>query len=414
MELKKRNGGNEIDGMQILFQAAFLLYTSATCFQTTMYTQYRLLGRIFPYMRYLAFGLLLPPIFLEIRKEVRKLRKLKYSLLFILAVTLAAVVSWKTGDRTPLFVVAFLFAGRKRYLDNMLQVAFFTQSVCIAFTVGGSMAGIIPDLLIKRDAIPIRHSLGFTYPSVCMSYFFFLMLLYLWIYEDRICKKDLFWIEFINILLYILTDTRIIFLLGSGVVVCAYFFCCKGAGRRCTRWMRKAQRSGSRLSKIGTCLYDYFSVILFFIYALWCGMDQLSGGNSILDRILSGRLGLTVSAVKKYGIHLLANKITWVGFGGTEDTDALLTSYNFVDCSYAYILLSYGIIFFLLVMIYLVFLQKYIRKREGAWRCLLLAVIWIYCLLEPRLLEIQANCFLLLGAPVLHLRREGKGITYHG
>lgn len=423
MEQRWRNGGNDTDRMQILFQAAFVLYTSATCLQTTMYTRYAVLFRIFSYMRYLAFALLTVLILFDIRKDLRKAKSLrgragfsycKYSLLFVLAGTAASVVSFKTGDRTPLFAAAFLFAGKRKYLENTFRNAFAVLGGCIALTVFGSMTGVIPDLLIKREDIPIRHSLGFTYPSVCTAYFFFLLLLYLWIYEDTVCQKDLLWIQAVNVLLYILTDTRIVFLLGSAVLLAAFFFCCKGAGKRWTRRVRKAGRTGGLLYKMGTGLYDYFVVILFFIYALWCRRDQLSGGNSILDRVLSGRLGLTVSAVKKYGIHLFAEKIAWVGFGGTEDTDALLGAYNFVDCSYAYILLSYGVVLFLLVMIYLVFLKKYIRKRESVWRCLLMLVILSYCLLEPRLLEIQANCFLLLGAPVLRVRRKGKGMEYHG
>lgn len=418
---EKRSAGS--DRLQMLFQTAFVLYTSATYLQTTMYTQYTVMAELFSWMRYLAFGLLAMLIALSIRMDLKKNRRqageskvhfCSYSLLCLLVMGLTAFVSVKTGDRTTLFVAAFLFAAKKRYLDNTLKIAFATQSIWMVFVVISSIAGVIPDLLIKREDIPIRHSLGFTYPSVFTAYFFFLLLLYLWIYGERVCTKDLLWLEIINFLIYLLTDTRIIFLLVTVLLAAAYIFCCRGADRTCTRWLRRGQRMNSLPYRICTVVYDYFVIFLFFLYALWCALDQVSGGNSILDRILSGRLGLTVSAVKNYGIHLVADPITWIGFGGAEDTDALLAVYNFVDCSYAYILLSYGILIFLLVVIYLIFMQKYIRRRESVWKSFLMMFIWSYCLLEPRLLEIQANCFLLLGAPLLRMGRRREGMEYNG
>lgn len=419
MGQKKAKGMAGSDRPQILFQAAFVLYVSATYLQTTMYTQYTVLANILPYMRYLAFGILVLLIALNIRSDLKKSRGLKgkeglcskkYSILCLLVGGLTGFASIKTGDRTVLFAAAFVFAAKRRYLDNTLRIALAVQSALMIFVVGSSMTGIIPDLLIKRQETPIRHSLGFTYPSVCTAYFFFLLLLYLWTYSEKICKRDLLWIEIINCLIYLLTDTRIIFLLGTVLLAAAYFFCCRGADITWTRRRNKQRRAKGSSYRIYTILYDYFVVFLFFLYALMCMLDQASGGNSILDRILSGRLGLTVAAVKNYGIHLVADKIAWIGFGGTENTDALLAAYNFVDCSYAYILLSYGVLIFLIVMIYLVLIQKYIRKKEGVWKSLLLIFIWSYCLLEPRLLEIQVNGFLLLGAPALHMGSQRKGM----
>lgn len=424
MGQRKKKGTAGIHSPQWLFQIAFILYMTATYLQTTMYTQYAVLEKILPYMRYLSFVLLVLLIALTIRSDLRQSRYLKevygvlyclkYCILCLLVGTLAVIVSIRTGDRTTLFVTAFLFAAKRSYLQHTLRIAFVMQSALLLFVIISSKMGIIPDLLIKRDAIPIRHSLGFTYPSVCTGYFFFLLVLYLWLYGESVRTRDLLWMEIINCLLYLLTDTRIIFLLGTALLAAAYCFCCRGADLTCTKWLYRKRKTGGISYRIYTILYDYVVVILFFFYALMCMLDQVSGGNSILDRILSGRLGLTVTAVRNYGIHLIADKIVWVGFGGTENTDALLEAYNFVDCSYAYILISYGILIFLAVMIYLVCMQKYIRKRESVWKSLLMVFIWSYCLLEPRLLEIQVNCFLLLGAPVLRMGKKRKGMECNG
>ncbi len=338
----------------------------------------------------------------------------KYTFLLAAAGASAAVSSLVSGDRTPLYATAFLFAARRRYLKQTFRAAFGVQMGLLVFVIVSSTADLIPDLLIKRDIIPIRHSLGFTYPSVCAAYFYFLLILYLWMYGREISWRDLLWIEVVNWLIYILTDARMSFLLITLLLACAYVCCCRGADRRIKEWLEEQKKRGSALCRVGTVLYDYYPVFLSGMFLLWCLIDLAAGGNSILDRALSGRLKYTVSVVKEYGVHLFGKAIPWVGFGGTENTDALLKSYNFVDCSYAYILLSYGIVFFALVMVYLVFLQKYMRRREGVWRCLLLLFIWSYCLLEPRLLELQANCLLLLGVPLLGSGRKREGAVRYG
>lgn len=408
------------DEQKALFQVAFVFYASATYMQTTMYTQFAPLAALFVYMRYAAFAILCLLIAASVRDALEKSRLKKaagkisagrYLFWLIAAGGAAAASSVVSGDRTPLYAVGFLFAAKPRYLEETFRIAFALQLGLMVFVVAGSTFGWIPDLLIKRDVIPIRHSLGFTYPSVCSAYFYFLLVLYLWIFEKKITGRDLLWMEALNWLVFLLTDSRMSFLLVTLLLLCAYLFCCRGKDRQMERWIRRQRRKRKFIYRAGAVLYDYFAVFLSAVFALWCLIDVSLGGESILDRALSGRLKYTVSVVRRYGVRLFGSAVDWVGFGGAQDTDALLESYNFVDCSYAYILLSYGIIFFVLVMIYVVLLQKYVRRREGVWRCVLLLAVWSYCLLEPRLLELQANCLLLLGASLLRPgeRWEGAG-----
>lgn len=407
----------------ILFRAAFLLFVTATFFQTTMYTQYAILSRIFQFMRYIAFGMLSVLIASHIwsnitgfvmQKGMDNLRQMKYTILCICVIGFTAMLSWRIDNRTPLFAAAFLLAARKQYLNPCFRAGFRLLAVLIAVTVCSSLLGLIPDILIKRETIPIRHSLGFTYPSVCTGYFYFLLLLYLWNSGGKVSKKDLVWIEAVNVLIYILTDTRIVFLLASMLVLAAYLFGCRDLGKIIDSRLNEMKRSGSILYQIYLVLYDYFTVLLFLFYTMLCILDQAFGGNSILDRILSGRLGLSASAIRNYGIHIIPGMIKWVGFGGTENTDVLLATYNFVDCSYVYILVSYGLLIFAAVMVYLVLLQKYVRKTETIWKQMLLLFVWTYCLVEPRLLEIHMNYFLLLGVPVLYLPGKRRGMKRNG
>lgn len=398
-----------------VYQTAFVLYTASTYLQNTMYNEFALMARLFVFGRYISFLLLGALIGLRILGEWQRLAGrlsrrqtapertggFRWILcLLVFAVSLA--VSLKTKDRTTLYAAALLFAARERYVRKTLRVIFYEQIILMCLVVGGSTVGLLPDLLIKRDAIPIRHSLGYTYPSVFTGYLFFLLLLYLWLYEKRMRPQDLVWLEVINCLVFLLTDTRIFFLLANVLLLLAYLGCCRGLAASAQG--QELQRRLRDPEGIWGLLYDFFPGIVCAGYFLLCLAHALLGGESPLDSLLSGRLSLTVSAIREYGVHLIPDSIVWVGFGGATDTDRLLRSYNFVDCSYAYILISYGLLIFLLVMAYLVLMQRTMRQRLGLWKCVLLLFIWVFCMVEPRLLELQANCFLLLGVSLFYRR----------
>ena len=65
------------------------------------------------------------------------------------------------------------------------------------------------------------------------------------------------------------------------------------------------------------------------------------------DYFLSNRIYYAWVGLRKYGIHLLGNPIEWVGYGARPDMSAVEKTYNFVDCSYPFILLNFGILVFI-------------------------------------------------------------------
>ena len=117
-----------------------------------------------------------------------------------------------------------------------------------------------------------------------------------------------------------------------------------------------------------------------------------------------------VQALKQYGILLLGQKIHWVGFGGFEadETDRLLDSYNFVDSSYGYVMINYGMIILVLVLVGAVLTGKYVRVHYSIMQTILFVGMLVYCFIEPRLLELHMNTMLFLAAPVLNRGRYAK------
>lgn len=390
-----------------IFYSSYFLYMIATSFQSTMFTQYAVISSLFILMRYLAFGLagikVLWDLYCEWMEEknsnTKVFERLVVKRICVYAVLMLVLggVSIRTGDRTLLFVGALLIAAQGIKFDEIAEKSFWIQCILMAVVVISSSFNIIPDLLFKRQDIPIRHALGYTYPSVMVTSCLFIFLLYLWVRNSFLTNQEFVLAETLNLLVYKLTDSRTGFLAFAFVALILW-----GAGKqaidsRLSKWVKSRE---SKICKVGIHIYDYLAVYLSVLLFLLCATMPLKI-TQILNNLLTDRIRLTADALQTYGVHLFGNAIQWIGFGGSTDTDSLLASYNFVDSSYGYILVNYGIIVFCITILLIILASKYVRKTQSKIRMFVFGVVVLYCFIEPRLLEIHVNNFLFLVVPAV-------------
>lgn len=394
-----------------LFYISYFLYVVATVMQSTMFTEYSLISKCFVWMRYLAFVLGALKIIIDLLHQWNKDKKNKLEKkivailslksiqqigLYTLIAVILLLVSLKTDDRSLMFVFVIILAAKDIELDTIMKRTLIVQIILMAGILISSRIGIIPDLLFKRDMNPIRHALGYTYPSVMVTFFFFILLLYIWVKNEPIDWKEFLVIETINFLVFELTDSKTGFIL---IAFIAFIIWIIGMNKLklCMIQLNNDKNFWNRAYKI---IYDFLPIWLSVILFILC-ITLPWEGTQLVNRFLSNRIQLIVNAVKNYGIPILGNHIEWIGFGGVTDTDSLLASYNFVDSSYGFILINYGWIVFLLTIISMVWCCRKIRKNESGIRQFLFFMVLIYCFIEPRLLELQVNPFLIIVSPLL-------------
>lgn len=406
--------------MKKMFYTAYFLYVIATSLQSTMFTQYVVLDKLFILMRYISFGIAgiktVLDLYYEWQAEKNKTERVfemisfRRLLGYAVFMLLLGIVSLRTGDRTLLFVGVLLIASQKIVFDEIVRKSFWLQCGLMAVVVISSSFNIIPDLLFKRVDIPIRHALGYTYPSVMVTNCLFIFLLYIWMKNSFLTNQEFAAAEIFNLLVYKLTDSRTGFL-AFGLVALILW----AAGKPMV-FQRVQKLSGGwkkRIHKVGAHVYDYLSVYLSAALFVLCAAMPLRI-TQIINNLLTDRIRLAASAFRNYGIHLFGNEIDWIGFGGSTDTDSLLDSYNFVDSSYGYILVNFGILIFCITILLVVASSKYVRKTESKIRMFVFGIVILYCFIEPRLLEIHVNHFLFLAVPAMcaavdHCKKsEGK------
>lgn len=393
---------------QALFWCAFVLYLVCTTLQFTMWTEVGPVSKALVLGRYLSFALAGVKILWDLALLFQTKAGgwsitrqgvgcgVKYALMGVLVL----LVVWTSGDTLPLFVLALLLASKEVEVERIFAVALPVQTALLVLVFLTAWVGLVPDLTYVREDATVRHSLGFTYPTVVMTYWFFLLVCAMWRRKRGISLVVGIMLLALNAGLFALTDARNGFLLSAVVILVEM-----ALGQR-ARWEGWAKRLGEKrwcqlVCRVVRHGYEYCGVYLSVLLAGLC-VAYPAGPADLINRLLSDRIRLTAQAAGDYGIHLLGNSIQWVGYGGHVDWQTIGARYNFVDCAYALTLFNYGVVFSALVLVGLVLLGKRLYK-QGNWNhCFLYLMVLGCCFIEPRLLEVHLNLVLFAAAPILY------------
>lgn len=398
--MKKRNA---------FFWGAYFIYLVATVFQTTMFNENAKLFELFVALRYLSFFIAGIKILLDLLWQYSEEKKnvnqkchetigcfIKYFIVF----GVLFIVSYIADERSLLFVFILLAASRYVEVEWIFKYTLKVQIILFLMIIISSCVGIIPDLLFDRGGVFIRHALGYIYPSVAVNYFYFIITIMFWLRKDQLELKEAFLLEIINLLLFILTDVKTGFALITLIIIVEIF-------RNRKLWWKTPTKVNEirdqliKKKRIVIHIYDYCVLYLVGVLTILCLTIQCKP-TQIINSFLTNRIQLVVNAVKNYGIHIWGQNIEWIGYGGNTDLASFEGIYNFVDCSYASIILNYGIIVFAGILVLVTITGKDLRKKRQYHKCFLYFMMLVYCFIEPRLIEIQVNTLLFIMAPFIY------------
>lgn len=128
-----------------------------------------------------------------------------------------------------------------------------------------------------------------------------------------------------------------------------------------------------------------------------------------LDTLLSSRLRLAWQVYEKYGIHWLGNNIEMHGIGASLIRDWRF--YDFLDCSYEYLVIRDGLIFTAVIMGLWMWLTIRANRSKNAKIVLSMAIIAVYAFSESHFVDIPYNIllampFCMFSAPMVMQRNE--------
>lgn len=275
--------------------------------------------------------------------------------------------------------------------DRMASMVLPWFIMGVLITVAGSQLGVIDNWSYFVGTSRPRVSLGYFYPSHATSALLYAVVLFCFVTKEKLSLWQVVLIEIVNIWQWRQTDSRtgsaLIAIIPWGFLILKYIK--KDVSRSAIGWVLKAIFPlCAMISLISCCFYGSFPFLV------------------RVNSFVSGRISLGYDAIKTYGIHLFGQRIPWVGNGGLGHVvQQLQASYNFVDCSYVKILLDNGLIIWLIVMCIFTATSIYAVNCNKKYLALALFFIAGYSVIEPRLIELGFNPFILATAVVLDNRQ---------
>lgn len=390
-----------------IFFFAYVVFMVATVLQTTMYTELSYVPQLFIAMRYGAFAVAAVKVLLDLYEDLRQVNGRRDKLMdwvsvvlkYIAIAALVVAVCITADERSLAFLFVLLLAARGVPVERIFKVTLWLQVGLMAFVFFSAATGIITDLVFERNGAFNRHALGYWFPSYITSYYFFILLLLFWVRKQPLKWTTVALLGAFNLLLFLLTDARLGLLMNT-LLIGAEFF--RSVERLRAPLHRFAERVlGKRflgpVVQWGWALLPELLIaflgLLFLFPASWLA--------HFVDGLLSNRIYYAYVGIHDYGIHLLGNAIEWVGYGARTDMFEIKTTYNFVDCSYIFNLLNFGLLVFAGTLFCLFWVSARLGKRGEYHKSFLFGIIFIYCFIEPRLLELNMNTFLFLCTPLL-------------
>ena len=397
-KLLKRNTKDtynfKINGSQIFFIAFVIFFVSSFIQDTTLAEA--LNGRFLRLCSYISLPLLLFKIYFMDRWSKKEL--------FVISILiLLGMITWRMAHELQLLIIVPFVVGAKNVNFKDIITWYVYLNVILLLTMAiFSLLGIIPNLIYRAAPRPPRYSLGLIYTSSLATHYFYLVLAYCYLRFSNLRWTDYLLIIIGDVIFMMITNTKLDFI--ATLIVIPVMFIAQRAFR------------GHKLSEILASFWwiavPITSSIIIFASYFYDGSTHIM---KAVDDLTSGRLGLGHRALTNYDINILGQTIVEHTYGGSKGLKLAnqlngVSHYFFIDSSYIRMFLLWGLLAFILIIVYM----TYIAMRSIFRRTFVLAAIILIASLnfmfEPDIIKIIYDPFLLalFATPCFYKIQEEK------
>ena len=335
----------------------------------------------------LRFLIILPAIYNIILKS----ETIKEKLILSAMLLLGWYYAFRMREQNDTYIfrdMAMIVASYRKDYRKIFRTMILLAGSIMAFTVVMNLLGVIPEWPLERDG-QIRHSFGTLGPTNLAGHIGFALMAYMYIKDGRIKWPAYVVIIILSVLNLVYVDGRTAFLsVFLGSVGCLVY----------TAFHKMQWKVPERMLKLwrGFLLSAYpvaSGVFLFWVFTYSTDPNIFYNKFHILYS-LQGRIANPNRIMGVTGITPFGNYYEhyWVAGNTFKNTG----NYEFLDSSYARVLLMYGWVAFLLILGLLIFAQIRLYKQKKTFQMFILAVLSLHFLMEHHILEPAYNIFLLL------------------
>lgn len=358
----------------LIYYIAYFLYLTKMVITTTMFNPH--LGRIVTLpITLISLGLLLIKILL-----LNKYSKKKLIIMGILALC-AGLTYVNSSYNVLIFLVLFIIGANNVNFKNIVKIFLFVRVSILLIAMMAAKFGLIENIIYIREG-RVRQSFGSIYPTDFAAGVLFIVLAYLYIKSEKLKIIDSIIFAVLGIGVSYFCDARLDSICIFGITVYSLFKVVYNNGEE-----PKINKFINIILSSSMIICAIFSIIISIIY---------NPENKImlfLNNLLSNRLELAKRGIDKYGFSLFGQKVDMVGNGGSSISPS---DYFFIDSSYLFVSLRYGMIALIIFCaLFTIYVKRTIDLGEITIAVIIM-LIAINSIVAHRLLDIAYNPFLLV------------------
>lgn len=297
----------------------------------------------------------------------------KYTILLIVLGLLILANYYFTREGAILLIYCFTICAKNYNPDKLFKLIFFVFSISFLFVLFCRIINVMPDVesfeSVRGNGV-VRHSLGFATPNVSAYYITAFSIMYMNYKREKLAIYDFIFLLVFSIVLYKFSDTKN-GLFASILAIILGLIC---------RYVKTGLFLGL-IEKFSVCSFVLAAIIPFLLTHLYVLFPSELG---FLNGMLSGRLGLQEKAFDKFGVTVIGQRIIYN-----------VNEYDKVDSSIVDLLLTYGIIAFILVIVFFTYEAYLACKLKNKWLCMCFIVVAYYGIFESSILTLIFNPFSL-------------------
>lgn len=291
-----------------------------------------------------------------------------------------------TRSNVLLITLLLVVAAKNIDFNKIMKVYLIIVGSTIGFAFICSKMEVIKNLRYwSEDNLSYRNSFGVVYCTDFAAHVFFLLLAYYYLRADKLKWYEYIVTAIIGLIVYKTTYAK---LDSICILLLIILF---GVGNAIT----VSDRLNKRISYCWSILIRCISTVIMFVSAIVMWILTMKYSNDIgwmatLDELITKRLSIANNTLNQYGIGLFGKKVELIGNGNVTWQ---VEGYNFVDCSYLYTALLYGVVIIVILMSaysYMVY-----KNRLNIYLCYSVILIAINSMISHHLIDISYNSFII-------------------
>lgn len=361
---------------EVLFLLGFILYMWRNVWVTTMFPLTGLMTIVcIPLTGILVMG----KILLFDRYSIRELFLVGGMAVCVLA------SAYCSRSANPFFWILVIIGSKDIPFRKLLKIYLAINGAIVLLAFCSSFLGVIENLQYSQGERGIRNSFGIIFPTDFAAHIFFMTLVFYYLMGERVKWYHHVLTLVTAAVVFHFCNTR---LDCTCLVLTVIFF---GAGNM----IMGAKRIGWRAKEAWQRCWSWigcFSMVSIAVLSIALTMLYPKAGGALeaLNKLVSGRLKLGFDGIERYGFKPFGQVVEFIGFGGSTES---VGAYSFVDCSYMYVLLRYGVVF-LALLLGIAFYSCY-RNRHDLYFLYAMTLVAVNCAIAHHILQIEYAPFFL-------------------